>query len=71
MVGIFNFAWKILRGADVASTKMVTVGDVADQLESEKSARRQTTPKILESFIFEAPIMAMNGIPMRLRNFRL
>jgi hypothetical protein len=43
---------------------MVTVGGVADQLESEKSARRQTTPKILESFIFEAPMMAMNGIPI-------
>jgi hypothetical protein len=47
---------------------MVTVGGVADQLESEKS-RTQTTPKILESFIFEAPIMSMNRIPMRRAEF--
>jgi hypothetical protein len=28
----FSLAWKILRGAEVASTKMVTVGSVAAQL---------------------------------------
>jgi hypothetical protein len=40
-----------LRGVEVASTKRVMVGGVADQLASEKS-RTQTTPKILESFIY-------------------
>jgi hypothetical protein len=38
---------------------MVTVGLVADQPEREKKRRkkeRQTTPKILESFILGAPI---------------
>jgi hypothetical protein len=38
---------------------MVTVGGVADQLESEKNRTRQTTPKVLESFIFVAPIVSI------------
>jgi hypothetical protein len=38
---------------------MVTVGGVADQLEREKKTRRQTTPKILESFIDRAPIVSI------------
>jgi hypothetical protein len=47
-------AWKILRGAEVASTKMVTVGGVADQpgrAKKNMKIERPTTPKILESFI--------------------
>jgi len=63
-----------LRAAEVASTKRVTVGGVADQLESEKKRakkKRQTTLKILESFILRAPIVSMKAIPQRLRNFRL
>jgi hypothetical protein len=51
-----------LRGAEVASTKMVTVGAVADQLEREKKRERQTTPRIFESFIFRAPIRSMNRV---------
>jgi hypothetical protein len=35
---------------------MVTVGGVADQPVSEKDEIRKTTPKILESFIFWAPV---------------
>jgi len=55
LAGIFSRAWNILRGAELASTKMVTVGAVADQLKRE-NRERQTTPKIFESFIlFEAP----------------
>jgi hypothetical protein len=38
----------------VASTEMVTVGGVTDQLKSEKK-RTQTTPKMLESFIIRGP----------------
>jgi len=38
----------------VASTKMVMVGAVADQLKSGNKTR-ETTPKILESFIDRAP----------------
>jgi hypothetical protein len=36
----------------------VTVGGAADQPEIEKKARRQTTPKILESFIVRAPMVS-------------
>jgi len=64
MAGIFSLAWKIFRGAEVASRKMVTVGGVADKLESEEKRmkkKRLTTPKILESCIFMAP-MFMNRI---------
>jgi hypothetical protein len=50
------------------------VGGVADQLESEKKRtkkKKQTTLKILESFILGAPIVSMKPIPQRLQNFRL
>src|SRR6202043_1585656 len=60
VAGIFSLPWKIFRGADVASTKIVTAGGAADQLEIEKNKMkngRQTTPKILESFIFMAPMV--------------
>jgi len=50
--GIFSLAWKILRGAEVASTKMDTVGGVDDQLEREKRKRTQITPKNPESSFF-------------------
>jgi hypothetical protein len=49
-------AWKILRGAVEASTKSVTVGGVEAQVDS-GNVRRQTTPKIFESFIFRAPMV--------------
>jgi hypothetical protein len=61
LAGIFSLAWKILRGAEVASTKSVTVGGVADQPQTEKKRmkkKEQTTPKILESFILGAPIVS-------------
>jgi len=39
----------------LASTDMVTVGGVADHPGIDRT-RRQTTPKILESFMVEAPV---------------
>jgi hypothetical protein len=52
-------AWKILRGAVVASTEIVMFGGVADQAEIDKT-RTLNTPKTLESFILWAPIAVMN-----------
>jgi hypothetical protein len=49
VAGILSLAWKILRGAEVASTQMNTVGGVADQAESAK--RKQTAPRIFDNFI--------------------
>ncbi len=43
---------------------------VADQPETEKK-RTQTTPKMLESFIFRAPVSMMKRIAPRQQNFRL
>src|SRR6266478_1203910 len=64
LAGIFSLAWKILRGAEVASTNSVTVDDAADQPGSEKNRRKkeQTTLKILESFILGAPIVSMTSV---------
>ncbi len=67
-------AWKILRGAELASTKMATVGGVAAELESEMERvkkERQTTPKILESFIFEAPWVRRIEFHIVQQNLRL
>jgi hypothetical protein len=47
---MLSLAWKTLRGAELASTKMVTVGGAADQPQIEKN-KVQATPKLLESFI--------------------
>ena len=49
MAGIFRVAWKILRGAVVASTAIVTVG-VAAKADADRIAA-QTAPRILERFI--------------------
>lgn len=54
VAGILRVAWKILRGAEVASTEMVTVGAVAHQLEIDQIAN-ETTPKSLANF--------MEGLP--------
>jgi hypothetical protein len=52
-------AWKILRGALVASTEMVTLGVEADQPQTVMSVT-QIIPKTLESFMFPWALMA-NG----------
>ena len=57
LAGILSFAWKILRGAEVASTEMATVGGVADKLKSEKrKIERQITPRILRVSFYKAPM---------------
>ena len=56
MAGIFNVAWKILRGALVASTEIVTDGGVAAKLERE-IANRQRIAEQLESFIRSGPLV--------------
>src|SRR5437660_3166385 len=55
LAGMFRVAWKILRGAVVASSASVTVGAVAHHAELAKTAT-QTAPKVLESFI-------LSGLP--------
>lgn len=65
MAGIFSEAWKILRGAEVASTEMVTVGAVAAKLEIEKR-KRQRILKILESFIRAGPLSVMTAFHVRI-----
>ena len=45
-------AWKILRGAEVASTRMLTVGGVADQPKDETKNRKKQ--KRSEGFILTA-----------------
>src|SRR5580700_788124 len=65
MAGIFSLAWKILRGAEVASRKMVTVGAGCDQPTSGKNRikkKEQTTPKALESFIIRGPFAETKSI---------
>lgn len=61
MAGIFSLAWKILRGAEVASTDRAMVEELADQAETTNKTERQTTPKILESFIFKPPFVSMTA----------
>jgi hypothetical protein len=61
VAGIFNEAWKILRGADVASTEIVTLGGVAATLISEK--RKKRTPKSLETFIGTGPLIVNEQLP--------
>lgn len=57
LLGILSFAWKIFRGAEVASTEMFTVGPDADHPGTIKTNRTQTTPKSLESLILFGPHM--------------
>jgi len=75
LAGIFSLAWKIFRGAELASTKMVTVGGVADQLGREKekikTKIKPTTLKMLESFMLGAPIVFDENESHRERNLRL
>jgi hypothetical protein len=54
-----------LRGAEVASTEMVTVGAAADQpgREKIKTKLKPTTLKVLESFMLGAPIVSMKLNP--------
>jgi len=51
---MFSEAWKIFRGAWVASTAMVTVGGVAPNAETATTAM-QTAPKVFASFILVRP----------------
>ena len=58
LAGIFNEAWKILRGAVVASTARVTVGAVAGVAAAQAGIDKiatQTAPNVLESFILSGP----------------
>src|SRR5580692_5127161 len=67
LAGILSLAWKILRGAEVASTEMAMVVGVADQLHSEKEKKRtQITPRNLESFIFIRPPWYRRGSHCRI-----
>ena len=50
-----NVAWKILRGAVVASTEMVTLGGVAAYPAKRMKAERKILPESLRHFILARP----------------
>jgi len=59
-------AWKILRGAVVASTEMVTFGGVAAKAEID-AAKRQRIPRTFRAFIQRTlGVSAMDGIVARI-----
>src|SRR5580765_6420247 len=62
-----NVAWKILRGAVVASTEIVTLGAVAAYPVTDVK-RTQNTPRIFENFILARPSICCELI-LRRRNF--
>ena len=55
MAGIFSDAWKILRGAVVASTEMVTVGAVAHQAEDGHDCDADYSQGFLRVSFFQGP----------------
>jgi hypothetical protein len=68
VAGIVIVAWTFLRGAEVASTERVTLGEVAAQLETATSAMH-TAPNVFESFILLRPPLVVREVCGRIHDY--